>query len=187
MGKFLAAYNNSFSFSFCSVFATTSYIIFPDGLTVGSHHGHNEATRVAMLHNSQLNAAQPTIVAAGPAIIPVSSGAAFPSSGLASTSFENQSYRGEVLPQQQLGGQQYAQQSSFGNSFGGQGFAPSSALGTQQQSSLGPYGSQQSSFAPQNNFQQQSGLQQQPNSIQIPHGPGMTTTISTQQNAQQRF
>jgi hypothetical protein len=172
----------------------------PDGLTVGSHHGHNEATRVAMLHNSQLTAAQPTIMATGPAL--ASSGAAFPSSGLAATSFENQSYRGlagssEFLPQQQLGGQQYAQQSSFGNSFGGQGFAPSSSLGTQQQSSLGSYGPQQSSFAPQSNFQQsgfqqqpgfqqQAGLQQ-PNSIQIPHGPGMTTTISTQHNAPQRF
>eukprot|EP00026_Physarum_polycephalum_P008814 Phypoly_transcript_08915.p1 GENE.Phypoly_transcript_08915~~Phypoly_transcript_08915.p1 ORF type:complete len:223 (+),score=55.97 Phypoly_transcript_08915:134-802(+) len=164
-----------------------------DGITVGSHHGHNEATRVAMLHNSQLTAAQPTIMAtAGPAIIPASSGAAFPSSGMAGTGFENQSMRGlsgsqEFLPQSSLGGQQYAQQSSFGNSFGGQGFAPSS-LGTQQQSSLGSYGSQQSSFVPQNNFQQQSGQQANPNTISIPHGPGMTTTITTHNNnGQQRF
>jgi hypothetical protein len=154
-----------------------------DGLTVGSRHGHNEGTRVAMLHNPQLTSAQPTIApVAGPAIVPmVSSGFIPANQGFSSTGFEQQGQRGflgqnEFLPQQQqqsaFGGQglSYAQQSNFGQQ----------GLGGQQQS----FAPQQGSFV---NQQQGLGGQQLPNTISIPHGPGMTTTISTHQHDQQRF
>ena len=79
-----------------------------DGLTVGSHHGHNEATRVAMLHNSALNVAQPTIIpmAATTTTLPVSSSSSF-------------------LPQSSFGQSSYGQSSyssGFDNNLAGRGF-----------------------------------------------------------------